>query len=339
MSEVQEFYRKGMADAGYGPMTFALERDESGRLRVHLVHGEHATRDYDRDAYGKIREEVKSELKNQGLDIERETIVIFQVLLRWEDGKATEVGPYCGLGDYRAGTAWVYDDKLLDTRLLVSKDAGGWYGGPCSLGEFNTHYIGGVAHELGHAFGLPHDCQRQADRERGTSLMGGGNHTYGQELRGEGLGTFLTAAGAMPLAGCRRFAAGKNDVRNPACGIDDFDASFKDGKIILSGVVRSEPPAYGVVAYNDSEAAPDDYDAVGWVGKLDKEGRFRVEIGELQPGKYQLRLCVCRADAAPHTFRFDYAVDKLGNPDSNAFRRPQSRIGGKITLSILRKAI
>ena len=84
----------------------------------------------------------------------------------------------------------MYDDQRLDPRLLSSKAPGGYYGGPCSLGEFNSHYIGGLAHELGHAFGLPHDCQREAERaKRGLSLMGGGNHTYGQEQRGEGPGT------------------------------------------------------------------------------------------------------------------------------------------------------
>src|SRR6266481_3856647 len=37
MSEVQGFYRKGMEDAGHGPVTFDLDRDKEGTLDVHVV--------------------------------------------------------------------------------------------------------------------------------------------------------------------------------------------------------------------------------------------------------------------------------------------------------------
>ncbi len=39
MQEVQRFYREGMNAAGYGPMTFALERSSDAALVVHLVQG------------------------------------------------------------------------------------------------------------------------------------------------------------------------------------------------------------------------------------------------------------------------------------------------------------
>jgi hypothetical protein len=214
MTEVQRFYRDGMEAAGYGPKTFRLDRDQQGRLRVDLVHGRHPMRAYGRDASGKVRDEVKEALAQQGIDLDRQTLVIFQVLLHWEANKATEIGPYVGGGNHLTGTAWVYDDQRLDSRLLGSKAPGGYYGGPCSLGEFNSHYIGGVAHELGHAFGLPHDCQREAEQaKRGLSLMGGGNHTYGQEQRGEGPGTFLSAASAMLLAYNCPFTGEQQDWR------------------------------------------------------------------------------------------------------------------------------
>ena len=49
MTEVQEFYRKGMEAAGYGPMTFDLAREQGGKLEVHLVRGKHPMRTYGRD--------------------------------------------------------------------------------------------------------------------------------------------------------------------------------------------------------------------------------------------------------------------------------------------------
>jgi hypothetical protein len=322
MSEVQRFYRDGMEAAGYGPKTFRLDRDQRGRLRIHLVRGQHPMRTYGRNASDKVRGEVKAALAQQGIDVDRETLVIFQVLLDWEGGKATEIGPYVGSGNHLAGTAWVYDDEHLDPRLLSSKAPGGYYGGPCSLGEFNSHYIGGLAHELGHAFGLPHDCQREAERaKRGLSLMGGGNHTYGQQRRGEGPGTFLSAASAMQLAYSRPFAGEQKDARTRStCRLTDLDAKFKNGKLVLTGAVVAQPPAFGIVALDDWAKIPADYDAVGWTCKIDEGGRFRLEVGEMRPGMSQLRLKVCHASGGTSNFAFDYEVDSHGKPNVDVFR-------------------
>ena len=116
-------------------------------------------------------------LAKEKLDIDHETIVIFQLLLEWRGNKAVEIGPYVGGGGPRSGTAWVYDDAKLDARLLSSRKPGGYYAGPCSLGQFNTHYIGGVAHEFGHALGLPHDCEPNSDLPRGAARLWAGEIT------------------------------------------------------------------------------------------------------------------------------------------------------------------
>jgi hypothetical protein len=177
LSEVQRFYREGMQANGHGPLTFELDRDANGKLRIFDVRAKGPMREYGRDASGKVRAEVQAALKGQ-LDLDRETVVIFQQLLDWRGDQAIEIGPYVGGGDAHSGTAWVYDDAKLDARLLASKESGGYYTAPCSLGQFNTHYIGGIAHELGHALGLPHERERPLELpRRGNSLMGAGNHT------------------------------------------------------------------------------------------------------------------------------------------------------------------
>jgi hypothetical protein len=322
MTEVQRFYRQGMEAAGYGPKTFRLERDDDGRLRIHMVQGRYPMRSYGRDAAGKVRAEVKKSLAERGIDVDLQTLLIFQVLLEWDGDKATEVGPYLGGGSHLSGTAWVYDDKRLDARLLDSKAPGGYYGGPCSLGQFNSHYIGGVAHELGHALGLPHDCQTAAERSRrGLSLMGGGNHSYGQDLRGEGPGSFLSPASAMLLAYSRPFAGEQPDAQARAqCRLVDLDAQFQDGKLQLTGKVDASPDAFGVAAFNDWAKIRDDYDAVSWTCKVDDAGRFRLEIGEMRPGMSQLRLRVCHVSGATSQFAFDYEVDSGKKPDLEVFR-------------------
>ncbi|MEN6308560.1 MAG: NPCBM/NEW2 domain-containing protein [Anaerohalosphaeraceae bacterium] len=323
MKEVQQFYAKGMAEADYPNRGFKLELDETGKTRIHLVHGAHPAGTYGREAWDAVRNEVKAGLKTAGLDMDQETVVIFQVLLDWDGDKATEVGPYVGAGSPLSGTAWVYDDAKLDPKLLPSTEPGGWYGGPCSIGEFNSHYIGGVAHELGHAFGLPHACQRKADCQRGAALMGHGNHTYGQQLRNEGPGTFLTQTSAMMLACTRPFAGNLPQAgQHPKCEIIDIQAAFSDGILILSGKIEASPAVYGIAAYNDPARQEADYDAVGWTCPVDPQGRFQLKIGELEVGTYQLRLIACHDNGAKSSFAYDYKVDKDGRPPLEAFEYP-----------------
>lgn len=318
LEEVRRFYRDGMAAAGYGPLTFELERDKRGRLVLHEVRGRHPTAAYGRNDASKVREEVRAALAARGIDADRELLLIVQVLLRWENGRAIEVGPYVGSGNGRYGTAYVYDDERLDAALLGSRDPGGWYNDrPCSIGRFNTHYIGGIAHELGHAFGLPHDSETESDRRiRGRSLMGSGNHTYGEERRGEGLGTFLSAISAMQLRYARPFAGHLPEAdTKPVAEFRKVGVAFNNGKLVISGIVTGSPPVWGLAAWNDPSWIPNDYDAVGWTTQVMPNGRFALEIGELKPGRYELRLGTIHTNGRSTIMRLRYHVDGEGTPD------------------------
>lgn len=316
LTHVQQFYRLGMEGNGYGPMTFELDRDRNSALKIYEVKGKEPMRGYDRNAYNKVRQEVKEALAQQQLDIDCETIIIFQLLLNWCDDKAEEIGPYVGCGNPWSGTAWVYDDARLDARLLDSCITGGYYGKPCSLGEFNSHYIGGVAHELGHAFGLPHDCERDSDRpQRGYSLMSCGNHTYGQECRGEGKGTFLSAASALPLSVHPLFTGKSKPSAAMDCQLVELQTHCTESTLILRGRIKGTLSVVGLVAHNDPQAIPHDYNAVGWICPVESNGQFYLGIDELKPGHYDLRLTVYGESGTSQQFIFQYFVQQTGQPD------------------------
>jgi hypothetical protein len=321
MLEVQRFFREGMESAGYGPLTFEVERDAQKKLVVHVARGPKKLRDYGRNSSGAVAAVVRKSLSDKGLDPKNELVVIFTNLLLWEGKKATEIGPYCGGGGNVAGTAWVYDDKLLDPRKLGSKEPGGYYHRPCSIGKFNSHYIGGVAHEMGHALGLPHVRQTRAEgKTRGNALMGSGNHSYGNQLRGEGKGSFLSPISALFLSRNRYFAGDLPGAHDKAtCELKALKAVFEKGTLILSGRVEAAPPVYGIAAYDDWARASADYDAVGWIAKVEKDGTFRVEIAEQRRGPSQMRFRVAHVSGRVSTIRIDYTVNEKDVPDLGAF--------------------
>ena len=320
LEHIRRFYGDGMAAAGYGNRTFDLDRKEDGTLRIFVVRGQHSTEKYGRDSGWMIQQESQKALLEQGIDLRRETALILNNLLLWEGDKAVEHGPYAGNGNHLSGFAWAYDDAMLDPDELGSKAPGGYYHRACSIGEFNSHYIGGIAHELGHGLGLPHVCQKQADRERGTALMGAGNHTWGREQRGEGLGTFLTTTSAMQLSRNHLFADElKEPQRRAVCRLEEFDAKWKDGQLTLSGHFAADPHVHGLIAFNDGAARQSDYDAVGWTTKVEEDGCFEIDVKEFRPGQFQLRLMVCHTNGQKSRFAVDYAVDVKGEVNPGVF--------------------
>jgi hypothetical protein len=313
---VQDFYRKGMELHGYGPKTFALEWNTPEKLKLYEVRGKKKQEEYGRDDFFVVRNEVIEVLNAQyGMDVNREYLVIFQLLLKREGDNSIELGPYAGMGTAVSGTALVYDDERLDANLLTSKEPGGFYHNPCSLGQFNTHYIGGVAHEMGHAFSLPHVCEWNSQRpQMGNALMGSGNHTFGKELRNEGQGTFLHETSALRLSGVRAFAGDTPDNRNRTNWMIEALAA-NEGRnennlrtITLSGRITASPKLLGIIAYNDNMNIASDYDAKAWMTTNLQDGRFSITMDELELVPYQLRLVGVHENGEISQLAVDYVV-------------------------------
>jgi hypothetical protein len=286
MLDIQQFYRREMASWGFPGRSIQLELAEDGLLKIYEVQGKLKSEECS-EADSKDGQEIRRDclraLRDAGVNGDKETMVIFCNLADWDPIKRTmsHHSPYYASGDNRGGTAWQVDSPLLDSASLSVEDQqliDRQYG-RISLGKYNSIFVGGVCHELGHALGLPHCKESGAERTaRGTSLMGGGNRTYGDDLRGEGRGSFLTLPDALKLAGHPQFSGSVKEIETRVTAtFSDVKLSPNADGLEVSGHVKANLPVYAVLAYADPEGGSD-YDSEIAAAVPDDAGRFTLQL-------------------------------------------------------------
>ena len=335
MFDIQGFYRREMERNGLGPRTFKLQKDAEGLLEITVAHGDKPRTEYSGDTGQEIREDSARALKKIGVDADKETILIFCNLSDWDAAKRTVTGssPYYGGGSTRGGTAWQSDSPVLNlaglTDVSEADKVTGQYG-TTTLGHYNSIFIGGIAHELGHALSMPHSLERPDQAAWGKALMGSGNRTYGEELRtievkeSKGKGTFLPFANALRLASHPSFSGSIKGFDEKAnAEFSQVKLSTQGKNLVYRARVTGDPPVYAVIAYFDP-AGGGDYDATTASGVPDKDGNFTIETTALTANKGgELRVVALQANGVTANARYPYKVREDGSVDLSQWNTQQ----------------
>lgn len=281
LKDIEGFYRKEMQRNGFGSLSLKFDKDAKDSIQIIPVTGKKNYSEYNVQSGREILSDVAAEMAKHGVDTKTETVVIFCNMSNWDAEKRTvnQNSPYYAWGHSSAGAAWQVDSPILNLADLTNmKDRvrDGQYG-DITLGKYNTIFIGGVAHELGHAFGLPHTKERPDEEQFGIALMGNGNRAYGNDLRKDGKPAFLSFGHALRLATHPMFSGVTQKMTEPVSfGYEDLKYGTDGENVIITGRVKSNIPTYAVIAYADPEIGQD-YDAMNHVTIPDTEGNFTIK--------------------------------------------------------------
>lgn len=322
MFDVRDFIAAEMKRNGFHERSINLEMD-GDQVKLHVVEGRDGTDGYNYDQrYGaKVLQELRSALKGT-IDFDREYVLAFcGICPKDEKGVYHFRSPYYGWGNSgaRKGMCFAADCEVLDTRNFTATNQTFRYTehqGPFTkkLSAFNILYIGGIAHELGHGLGLPHNREKPWENSQwGRALMGSGNYTYRDELVG-GKGSFLTKASALRLAAHPMFTGSDRDrFADSASEVKDLDVKRTGDGMRIRGRVTGKPEIFAVIAYTDPDGGSN-YDAHTWLSEV-KGGKFEILVRHHRRGNHELRLNFCHLNGGFSNFKLRYTANPEGRPD------------------------
>lgn len=202
LKDISDYYKEELSKYGIATEGIPFENNQ-GKIVFHLVAGDLSSRKYHKDSGLKIQNEIYRKTKGQ-IDLSTDHVLVINGLCyKRKDGTYVFHSPYYGTGSYKNGICYVADCEWLDSKFLndtvhrmafsemfVTRKE-------CLVAEFNSWYIGGIAHEMGHFFGLPHDFGNQAEIDKShISLMGeyGSRHYKDYLWKGDKSSVFSSAS-------------------------------------------------------------------------------------------------------------------------------------------------
>lgn len=311
----EEFYKHGVQIQG-----IPFEQSE-GDFVFHVVEGDLVAQRYTVDFGLNIQKEIHRK-SNGKIDFEKDFVLVINSLsYQRKDGTYVLHSPYYGKGNSTYGISQVVDIELLDSKLLKDTIQRVMYSEllvdhrTCSYAEFNSWYIGGIAHELGHVFGLPHDFGQPTEIGASTiSLMGefGSHHFRDYLWRGE-KSAVLSSASIFQLMSHPIFTQ-SNKSRGIDKGFNLEGLKFRknDKGVVLNAKVTAEELPYGAVALIRPSYVSE-YFNQGFFNVVSGVDSVSIELGKLSEGNYNLHFLFLFPNGATRQYFKVFMVDNSGN--------------------------
>jgi hypothetical protein len=320
LDDVSNFYREEFQRYGIDISGVPFEK-KNGEYVIHKVQGDLSSRNYNTESGGIIEEEIARKT-NGRINFSTDYVLIINGLCyRKDDGVYVFHSPYHGRGSFIDGVCHVADCELLDAGLLKDTTMRMVFSEmmiarkECGVAEFNSWYIGGIAHEMGHVFGLPHDFGYPGETDGSNiSLMGQyGSRHFRDYLWGGKPSAFFSAAGILQMLSHPVFTQ-SDKLQNTDLDFWLYSKQFEKNEtgILLNANFKAGVPPYGIVAL----LRPDnisEYFNRSFPTFIQSAGSISVELGKLSAGSYTLQLLFLFPNGAVRWFNHTVSVDNEGN--------------------------
>ncbi len=313
----EEFYKYGIINDG-----IPFEKS-SDKIVFHVVKGDSVSQYYNKDSGPRILIEIYNKTKGQ-VDLSKDHVLIINGLCyQREDQAYVFHSPYFGTGSMTNGICQVADCEKLDVTLLkdtihrMSFSEMAIKYKECSVAEFNSWYIGGIAHEMGHIFGLPHDFGHPSEIDASTiSLMGQyGSRHYKEYLWRGKTSSYFSSAAILQLISHPIFTqSNKSGNLIRYLNLQNLKFNKNEKGITLNANVKTEDRPYGVVALIRPTTLTE-YFNKSYSSLVSGADSINIEIGHLPQGNYNLKLLFLFPNGATKS------TDNIINSDNNEFAK------------------
>lgn len=322
LDDVSNFYKEEFSKYGVKINGIPFEK-KNGNIVFHIIEGDSPALKYNKDSGLKIQNEIYKKTKGQ-IDLSKDHVLVINGLCyQKKDGTYVFHSPYYGTGSCKNGICYVADCELLDSKFLndtvqrmafsemfVTRKE-------CLVAEFNSWYIGGIVHEMGHFFGLPHDFGNPAELDKShISLMGQfGSRHYKDYLWNGDISSVFSSASILQLMSHPLFTR-SNQSKDVDCDFNLKKLEFgkNEKRIKLNTNFKSKVSPYGVVALI-RPTAMSEYFNRSFINVIPGVDSAEIELGDLPKGSYQLQLLYLFPNGQVSSF------NKLVDVDSNGIAK------------------